>query len=145
MKVVMEDLKEILMKAGVDKACEQIGIDFEEIFLKSIKGRKMNPYKEYEWLVLDYPGTGLVINAVPPHDKTSTLPWEEWWIKDHSYDNRFNNEDDLHHLIIFTKKKGMFKNKTIISENDKIHPPSTSGKTWYWYDDPTHIPYLFCN
>ena len=139
----MESLEKILMKAGVDKACEKKGIDFDEVFLKHIKDKKVNPYKEYEWMVLDYPNADTVIHAIPPADKTDTLPWEEWWVQDNSHDDRFNNKDDLHHLVVFTRKKGVFKNKTVFPEDDKVHPPSTAGKTWYWYDDPTHIPYFF--
>ena len=140
--MIMERFKEILIKAGVDKACKEIGIDFYDIFLSNIGDKKINPYKEYEWMVLDYPGTGSVINAVPPKDKTETLPWEEWWKKDQVDDNRFN-KGELHHLVVFTKNKRICKNKTIIPENDTVHPPSTAGKTWYWHDDSSLIPYLF--
>lgn len=138
----MKELKEILIEAGVDKACKEIGIDFDDIFLKKIRDKKTNPYEEYEWMVLDYPGAGSVINAVPPEEKTGTLPWEEWWNMDHGKDLRFN-KGDFHHLVVFTENLSICKNRTIIPADDKIHPPSTAGKTWYWHDDLTLIPYLY--
>jgi hypothetical protein len=126
----MNNLIDILKKEGVESACREIGINFEEIFSNNLS---YNPYREHTWFVNDHSKV-IVFNAVPPEDKQGMLFWEEWY--------RMRNEKKFYHHILTLWRPGNYDEIYVAPENDDIHPETTFGKKWYVVDDTDMTPLL---
>lgn len=132
MNSIRENFKKALIDAGVDKACEELGFNFEDIFLKNINFTD-NKYREYKWYVLPHSKVGLSIHAVPPIAKGDVIPWEEWFVL----------EGKKIHNILYTKKHQKCDGEFEGSLEDKDHPKEVLGKKWHYYLDSVFTPALF--
>ena len=134
MNSIQEDFKKSLIDAGVDKACEKLGFDFEDIFLKDMNFME-DRYKGYKWYVLPHSKVEVAIHAVPPISKSGILPWEEWFVL----------EGKKIHNILYTARKEKYDGIFEGSLDDKDHPKEVLGKKWYYYFDSNFTPLLFQN
>jgi len=127
-----EDFKGSLLRAGVDKACEEIGLDFEALFLACAKGMDRNPYQEHKWIVMPHSAVkkGRVIHAIPPISQCDDVAWEEWFLL----------EGKLHHNILYTRKHDRCDGEFPGEADDKDHPGIVLGRKWYYYTDPDLVP-----
>jgi len=132
MSTLRENFKKMLVKKGVDGACEKMGFNFEDIFFKVVD-LKINEYKDYKWYVWPHSKVGIAIHAIPPLSESDILPWEEWFVL----------EGKKIHNILFTKKKDKCDGEFEGTLDDKDHPKEVLGKKWYYYLDSVFTPSLF--
>lgn len=131
----VEEFREKLVGAGVDKECVSPQVDFEATFLRPLHGRARNPYAEYSWEVRPYPTVvrGKVIHAVPPRSQFDRLPWEEWFLW----------EGAPRHHVFYTSRRTQQDIEFGGALDDKHHPLAVLGRKWYYENDPDLSPVLF--
>jgi len=130
-----EELIADLLAAGVDKACEEIGLDFDAVFAVGFRDKTSSPYAEYEWIVMPHSlvDKGRVIHTIPPVSKCDDMAWEEWFLLN----------DKLHHNVLYTKKRELCTGEFHGAPDDEDHPRKVLGQRWHYYTDPDLTPLRF--
>ncbi len=70
----------ILSAAGINSACNEMDIDFDEVFAP-MAARVNHPYRQYRWSVSRDEHGNPVIHALPPEAEMGWTPWERWSVK----------------------------------------------------------------
>ncbi len=134
--MTVEQFRKKLTVAGIDLACQKLGLPFEEMFLEYCSGGQI-PYGDYYWCV--YTTTdprinpNIYIHAIPDPDASPDMPWEEWFVM----------EGTLEHHACYPQATARTNHIVNISLEDRDHPLYTMGKTWHWYIDPDLTPILY--
>jgi hypothetical protein len=128
----MEDLIAYLKQEGIDRSFAELGLDLFSLFPESRDREATDRYGQHEWLVKTVPRVGTIINAVPPDDKLTELPWEEWYVLD----------GKNHHHVLYLNEPDSYDEIFEAPAADDIHPPRTLGRNWYVVDDPDMSPVL---
>lgn len=117
----MKTLMELLQAQGIDRACEQMGLCFQSVFLNLEPQR----YREAAWYVYPHRAEGLqagvVIHAIPP--ESADAPWEEWYVL----------AGRPVHVCLYPYKHPKATQMVDIALDDKDHPLLVRGKRWYFY------------
>ncbi len=127
----LKDFEARLRDAQVNRACDEIGLDFQ-IFLSDEVARR---YADHDWIVQPNPQVGTVINAVPPLDLTDKIPWEEW----------FRSADGFHHHVLYTEPHPKSTETWQGPPDDQDHPAAVLGPLWHVYNDADRTPVLIRN
>ncbi len=69
-----------LSAAGINDACQEMNISFNEVFAPMAAGIQ-HPYRQYRWSVSRDEHDNPVIHALPPEEETGWTPWERWSMK----------------------------------------------------------------
>ncbi|AEC01261.1 hypothetical protein [Parasphaerochaeta coccoides] len=120
----------ILYVAGVDKACERVGLDFNVVF-GDIAIHSDSPYRNHDWQVRENKDF-IVINAVPDAENVDCLFWEEWYL----------HEGEIHHHLLSLWKPEVWDEQFIGPEDDDLHPDIAFSRTWYVRDLKDMTPVL---
>ncbi len=127
----MSDLDKFLEKIKNSKVLDTakvLGIN-SEIFTSPAISKL---YSNHDWIVIQNSQVGPVINAVPDLSKKDSVPWEEWFLMD----------GNLHHHILFKKKRSKSNMTWKGSLDDKEHPKQVLGILWHVYNEKNVNPYL---
>jgi hypothetical protein len=128
----MESLISYLRGSNIDRVFIDLGLDFDRLFPPEKMGAGYTPYDGYEWIVKKVPRFNTIVNAVPPEDRLEELPWEEWYMYEHS----------TRHHVLYLQKPPRYDEIFEAPENDDVHPIRTLGKRWYVIDDRDMSPVL---
>jgi len=66
-----------LRTAGINSACKEMDIDFNEVFAPLAAGED-HPYRQYRWSVSRDEHGNPIIHALPPEEEMGWTPWERW-------------------------------------------------------------------
>lgn len=124
-----------LIEAAVKRACELMGLDFEETFIRPAKDQMTIPYLDYQWVVASHSRVrqGQVIHAMPPFREIDAYPWEEWFLLGNT----------LHHNVLYTEKRHETSGVFVGALDDRDHPLMVLGRTWYYFTAPGLVPVRF--
>jgi hypothetical protein len=121
-----------LKTRGVDTAFAAFQLDFSELLVKRVTRATARAYEHHDWVVLDDPLLGRVVNAVPRKAMIEELHWEQWCRKDGT----------THHRILSLARPSRWDDVFIAPDHDDAHPPAVFGRTWYMVEDPDMCPLL---
>jgi hypothetical protein len=66
-----------LRAAGINSACQDLGIDFNAVF-GPLAAEVAHPYRQYRWSVSRDEHGNSLIHALPPEEEMGWTPWERW-------------------------------------------------------------------
>jgi hypothetical protein len=132
MDASVEELRQALVGAGVDKICPDIQVDFEEVFLRPAAVKGVNPYAGYSWQVIPHARVKVAVHAVPPIALADTLPWEEWFVMD----------GERRHHVLYTAPHTAHDEEWMGALDDTEHPAEVLGRAWYVHRDLDPTPVL---
>lgn len=139
MKKSVDAFEKKLVSAGIEVACNKIGIDFNSTFIKPSIEYQNNPYAEYDLVVFPHSIEGLlggvVIHAIPLALHKVQFPWEEWFV--------LNGKQ--YHQVLYLHKHKNSTHEVFISKSDKDHPVVTRNNKWYYHKASSMTPILFEN
>ena len=124
----MSMFEQKLQQAGVDSVAEAIELEFA-LFTQAGMDEA---YSQHDWVVTHHPQIGPVINAVPPLDRTDSVPWEEW----------FRLDGDLRHHILYSVEKPESTETWQGALDDQFHPQQVLGQLWHVHNNPDSRPTL---
>ena len=124
-----------LKAARIDVAAEILGLNTEEVFVKSLSEMAKVIYSNFRWAIIPHQvsADAPVIYALPPMNHADRRPWESWYT---------DGKVPLIHHVHYTAETSDTIADWQENPGAAQRPPEVFGVVWYWYDDPSMTPAL---